>query len=225
MAGEPGGLRAALLRRALDRRPPRRGQTVGSAKTASSASAGWIDISRTTVTPSRSIHAAWSRTATCTCDRARTPDRAGGEPIEVIRSLVVGDGRHRCLQTGHVRFERDRHLVAEAALYPRADRAQEPRGGGRHAEANGRDPRQPGRALDDGLAEQHEPEREQRIRQGREQRQDEAAAHQARLVPIAERAQPPHGRQRRRQRVEPGGDGAAVRRGRHRPALLVFGWR
>ena len=60
------------------------------------------------------------------------------EPIEVLGPLVVRDGRDRRLQPRDVRFERDRDLVAEAPLHARADRAEEPRRRGRHAEADRR---------------------------------------------------------------------------------------
>ena len=75
--------------------------------------------------------------------------------------------------------------------------------------------------IEHALAEQHQPQREQRIGQRRHQRQHERHEHQPRLVTIAELAQPPHRRQRRRQRL----DGATptadrLRRGRHRPLLL-----
>ena len=56
------------------------------------------------------------------------------QAIEIVRTLVVRDRRDRRLQPRDVRFERDRHLVAEAALHARADDAQEPGRGRRHAE-------------------------------------------------------------------------------------------
>ena len=124
------------------------------------------------------------------------------EPIEVVGALVVRDGRDRRLQPGDVRFERDRHLVAEAPLHARADRAQEPRRRGRHAEADGRRAHEAGPLLEHALAEQHQPQREQRIGQRGELRQHERGEHQPRLVAVAELAQPPHRRQRRRQRVD-----------------------
>ena len=39
------------------------------------------------------------------------------EPIEILRTLVVGDRGNRGLEPGHVRFERDRDFVATAALH------------------------------------------------------------------------------------------------------------
>ena len=51
------------------------------------------------------------------------------------------------------------------------------------------------------VAEQLEPEREQRVGQRREQRERERREQQARLVAVAELAQPPHRRQRGRQVV------------------------
>ena len=51
-----------------------------------------------------------------------------GEPIEIIGPFVMGNGRDRRLQSGDVRFECYRHLVAKAPLHPGADRSQDPRG-------------------------------------------------------------------------------------------------
>ncbi len=88
-----------------------------------------------------------------------------GQAIEVLRALLVGHRRHRGLQPGDMRLERDGHLVAEAALHPGADRAQKPGRGGRHAEANGRDlnPERP--MLKNTFAQQPQPQRQQRIGQ------------------------------------------------------------
>ena len=49
------------------------------------------------------------------------------DSIEVLGDLLMRDRYDARLQPGDVRFERDRHLVAESALDARADRAQEPR--------------------------------------------------------------------------------------------------
>ena len=123
-----------------------------------------------------------------------------GEPVEILGALLMRDRRDRRLQSRDVRFERDRHLVAEAALHARADGAQKPGRGGRHAEANRRALHHAGSVLEHALAEQHQPQREQRIGQRGELRQHERRDHQARLVAIAQLAQPPHRRQRGRQR-------------------------
>ena len=146
------------------------------------------------------------------------------QPVEVLRALVVRDGRDRRLEPGDVRFERDRDLVAEAPLHARADRAQEPRRRGRHAEADGRRAHEAGPVLEHALAEQHEPEREQRVGQRREQRQHERGEHQPRLVAVAELAQPPHRRQRGRQRLDRLPSGARPRSGEdviRRPFLVL----
>ena len=49
------------------------------------------------------------------------------QPVEVLRALVMLDGRHRRLQVGDVRFERDRDPVAEPALDPLRQQRQVPR--------------------------------------------------------------------------------------------------
>ena len=147
-----------------------------------------------------------------------------GQPIEILRAFLMRDRRDRCLQLRDVRFERDRHLVAEAPLHARADGAEKPRRGGRHAEANRRALHHPGPVLEDAFAEQHQPQRKQRIGQRGELRQHERHDHQARLVAIPQFAQSPHRRQRGRQRLNRSASGRAIsiRRGRHTscPPLL-----
>ena len=133
------------------------------------------------------------------------------EPIEVLGAFVMRDGRDRRLEAGDVGLERDRDLVAEAALHPGADRAEKPRRCSRYAEADGRRADQAGSVLEHTFTKQHEPQREQRIGQRRQLRQHERREHQARLMAVAELAQPPHRRERRRQVVQLVRDG---RRGR-----------
>ena len=145
--------------------------TVGSANTASSASAGWIDTSSTTVTPSRRIHPQVENTDMYMWSSTNTWSRSTDEPVEVLGPLLVGDRRDRRLEPGDVRLERDRDLVAEAALHARADRAQEPGGRRRHAERRSAAIRTRRRSpLEHAVAEQLEPEREQRVGQRGEQR-------------------------------------------------------
>ena len=71
-----------------------------------------------------------------------------GQPIEILRAFLMRDRRDRCLQLRDVRLERDRHLVAEAALHARADGAEKPGRGGRHAEADRRALHQAGPVLE-----------------------------------------------------------------------------
>ena len=73
--------------------------------------------------------------ATCTCGRARRPDRAASRgdrdsPGRSWCAIVATDG----LQPRDVRLERDRDPVAEAPLHAGADGAQEPGRRRRHAE-------------------------------------------------------------------------------------------
>jgi hypothetical protein len=135
-----------------------------------------------------------------------------GQPIEILRAFLMRDRSDRCLQLRDVRLERNRHLVAEAALHPRADRAEKPSRGGRHGEANRRASHHDRSVLEDAFAKQHQPQREERIGQRGELRQPERRDHQARLVAIPEFAQPPHRRQRRRQRLD---RAISIRRERH----------
>ena len=138
VAAEAVGLRAALLGDALDRGPPRRREH-GRQREHGEQHERRMDRHE-----QRDRHA-----------EPQDPP-AGGEhrhvhvvehehlvaqhrePIEVVGALLVRDGRDRRLQPGDVRFERDRDLVAEAALHARADRAQEPGRRGRDAEADRR---------------------------------------------------------------------------------------
>ena len=50
-----------------------------------------------------------------------------GEPVQIFRTLVMSDGGDRSLQPGHVRFQRHGHAVAKAALRAVADDAAETR--------------------------------------------------------------------------------------------------
>ena len=96
-----------------------------------------------------------------------------GQPIEILRAFLMRDRSDRGLQSRHVRFERDRHLVAEATLHACADRAEKPRRGSRHAEANRRALHHTGSVIEDTFAEQHQPQREERIGQRGELRHHE----------------------------------------------------
>ena len=214
VTGEAVGLRAAFLGGALDRGPPRRRQHGGHGEDGEQHERGMNRGQQ------------HDRDAEAQDPPARGEQRhvhvvehehlvaEHGEPIEIVGALVVRDGRDRRLEPGDVRFERDRHLVAEAPLHAGADRAEEPGRGGGHAESDGAAAHQTGPVLEHALAEQHQPQREQRIGQRRELRQRERGDHQPRLVPVAELAQPPHRRQRGRQVV-----GGAIRRGRHNASL------
>jgi tetratricopeptide (TPR) repeat protein len=72
-----------------------------------------------------------------------------------------------------------------------------------------------GGILQDAFADQLEPQRQQRIGHGRQQRQPERGDDQRRLVSITQLAQTPHRRERRRKRVQRG----RLTRGRHRSSL------
>ena len=93
------------------------------------------------------------------------------EAIEIVAALLVRDGGNRCQQRRDVRLERDGHLVAEAALHAGADDLEEPGRGGRNAERKHGESNPAPVTLQRALAEQLEPEREQCIRQRRQQRQ------------------------------------------------------
>ena len=121
-----------------------------------------------------------------------------GEPIEVVGAFLVGDGRHRRLQARDVGLEGNGHPVAEAALHAGADGAQEPRRGRGHAEGDRRHAQQQDVVLEDAVAEELEPQGQQRVGQRRQHRQPERPEHEARLMAKPELAQPPHRRQRRR---------------------------
>ncbi len=138
------------------------------------------------------------------------------QPIEIVGTLVMGDGGDRSQQRGHVRLERDGHLVAEATLHSSADGGEEPGRGGRHADRQRAPPDASPIALQDAVANQLEPERQQRIGHGGQKRQGERRDDQRRLVAIAQLAQAPHRRERRRKRVHRG----HLTRGRHSSSPL-----
>ena len=138
MPRQPRRLRAALLRRALDAGPPRRGQHRRQREDGEQHERGM------------------DRREQREGD-AEPQDPAGGgehrhvhvvehedlvaqhrQAIEIVGALVVRDRRDRRLQPRDVRLERDRHLVAEPPLHARAHRAQEPGRRRRHAEAERR---------------------------------------------------------------------------------------
>ena len=93
------------------------------------------------------------------------------EAIEIIGSLLVRNRRNRREQRCHVRLERDRHLVAEAAGHARADGLKKPRRGRGHPERQRGDAHVAPVALQHALTKHLEPQREQRIRKRRQQRQ------------------------------------------------------
>ena len=111
---------------------------VGRAKTASSASAGWIEIkqrhrhAQPEDPPARREH----RHEDVIEDEYLVAQHR--QPVQVIGALVVFDGGHRRLEPGNVRFERDGQSVAEIALDATADHPQEPRRGRREAQPHRR---------------------------------------------------------------------------------------
>ena len=113
-------------------------------------------------------------------------------PIEILGNLLVGDARDARLQPRHVRLERDGDLVTKAALDAGAHRAQEPGAGRRQAERDRRKAQSCRVGGDDSVRHQLEPEREQSVRKGSEERKKERPQHQARLVPEAQPAESPH---------------------------------
>jgi hypothetical protein len=115
------------------------------------------------------------------------------QAIEILGTLLVRDGRHRCLQVRHVRFERDGHPIPKRALDARADRAQHPGGGCRHSKAHRGGLHETGAMLEHPFAEQHQPQGEKRVRQRGQLREHQRRHHQPGLVPVPQPAQPPHG--------------------------------
>ena len=138
----------------------------------------------------------WSSTKTW----SRSTDRRSSSSGRSWWAMV--DDRR--LQLGHVRLEGDGDLVPEAALQARRHGAQEPGGHRRDGQADGGEPHAVGVALDHAVAEQGEPQREERVGQRGEQRGHEREAHEHRLVLVAELAHAPHRRDGRREVVVAG---------------------
>ena len=111
-----------------------------------------------------------------------------GEAIEVLRHFLMRDRPDRRLEFRDVRLERDRHLVAEAALHARRDDAEKPGRRGRHAERNGRESHHARIAIHHAVGNELEPEREQRVGKRRQERQRGRSQHQSRLVAVPELA-------------------------------------
>ena len=86
------------------------------------------------------------------------------ETVEVQESLLVGDRRDLRLQPRHVRLERDRDPVAEPALHAGADRAQEPCGRRRRAEAEGAGDQQSAVAPEHALPQELQPQGQEGVR-------------------------------------------------------------
>ncbi len=95
------------------------------------------------------------------------------QAVQPLGPLLVGDGRHRRLEPGHVRLQGDRDPVAEAALDPRVDRPQDPGGRRRQPQADRGHQQQPPVALQHPLAEQGQPQGQQGVGQRGRQRQQE----------------------------------------------------
>ncbi len=138
-----------------------------------------------------------------------------GQAIQIVGALVMRDRRDRGLEASHVRFQRDLDLVAKTSLQTDTDGAQEPRCGGGHRQSDGREEDETSACLEHSLAEQHEPQRDERIGERGKLRHEERDDHQSGLVAVAELAQSPHGGERGWQLVR-----SAARngfsRGRHR---------
>ncbi len=58
------------------------------------------------------------------------------QPVEVLRSLVVLDRRHRGLQVSDVRFESNRHAIAKTPLHSLRQQRQVPRSRDRHSQTD-----------------------------------------------------------------------------------------
>ena len=99
-----------------------------------------------------------------------TWSRSTREPVEVLGPFVVLDRRDRRLQRRDVGFERDRDLVAEAALHAREDDAEEPRGRGRRREPERGDHDAGPVVVVEAVGEELEPQRDQRVGQRHERR-------------------------------------------------------
>ena len=135
------------------------------------------------------------------------------EAIEILGTLLMRDRRNRREQRRDVRLERDRHLVAEAALHARAD-------GLRGTRSRWRTRRAPAAATRTRLQSPCSTPSPSSLNQSASSASGSAASSasvnaatiSAGSWLVAELAQPPHRRERRRQGVALRG---VVRRGRH----------
>ena len=143
--GQAVGGRAALLGRALDARPPGRGEHRRAARTARAAtSAGWIDTSSATVTPRRRIQPQvensdmymWSSTNTWSRSTESRSRYSGRSWCAMVATDACS--RATCDSSAIVTWSRKRRCTRVLTD------AQEPGGGGRRAEAERRRPRAAG---------------------------------------------------------------------------------
>ena len=107
------------------------------------------------------------------------------QPVQVLGALVVLDGRDRRLKPGHVRFERDGQAVAKPALGAIAHDPQEPGRGRGRPEADRRGQHEPAVVRQHAVGQQLEPERQERVGQGRQQREPEGHDQEPRLGLVA----------------------------------------
>ncbi len=111
---------------------------------------------------------------------------------------MMGNCRNRSLQARHVRFECDLDHVAEATQHACTDGTKKPGCGCGNAQTHGSSDDHAAVPVENTLAQQHEPQCHQRIRQSRKLGDEKRGEHQPRFMTEAELAQPPHGRERRR---------------------------
>ena len=167
------GLRAALLGAALDPRPPGRGEDRRQREDGEGQERRVDRHQERDRDPQPQEPAAGGEERHVHVVEHEHLVAQDREAVEVLGPLLVGDRRDLRLQPGHVRLERDRDPVAEASLHARAERAQEPGGRRRRAEAEGAGDQQAAVALEDALPQELQPQRQERVRQRGELRQRE----------------------------------------------------
>ena len=167
--------------------------TVGRAKTATSASSGWTDMSNATVTTESKDPSARGEERHVHVIEHEHLVAKHREPVQVVGAFVVLDGGDRRLELGHVRFERDGHPVAKPPLRAIARDAKEPGRGRRDAQADRRGQREPSIVGEHPIREELQPEREECVGHRRDQRESERDHQQPRFGLVGPLQGPPHG--------------------------------
>ena len=165
MSREASRLGATFLREPLDARPPRRRQDRGHRKQGEKNQRRMYrhqECDRHAKPQDPTARREQRHVHVIQHEHLIAQDR---QPIEILRTFLVRNRRHARLKPSDVRFESDRHLVAEATLDAGADRAKKPCGRCGDTQTDRRCGHESGRVIEHAFAEEHQPERDQRIRQ------------------------------------------------------------
>jgi len=113
--------------------------------------------------------------------------------VEKLRPFVLRHGGDGCLQLCDVRFQRDGYQITESALGAIAHHAQRPGQRCGYAQPQRGGDHQGAITFEQAVGEELQPQREQSVRHGGQQRQHECYRQQSRLCVVAALQRAPHG--------------------------------